>query len=1207
MTTIAIEDNARKNRSRTLCASHCSPVQLACIEDNRASAIRQSTLANDFHHTAASRQTRALQSRMTGSAGPVFQRKKLEDDEPVQAKKSDDMRQRVRLRTTGSGLPDNLQAGIQGLSGLDVSGIRVRYNSPEPAQVNALAFTRGNEIHLGAGQEKHLPHEAWHAVQQRQDRVRPTRRLSSGIPVNDSPALEKEADIMGARALQFKLPTQLPDDGTPGSQRPAPHRSPVQTIQRQEAAGPSAGELLAMSARVSGSHQADMGLLIRMLLAVDTPFVHDTYTRNFGKATPGGIRDPDAIYSFYRSMWLAGMWRHERTLMAWWAKISSVPDPEAFVKGVFGPEFDPGTRAYMRILLTGTKSWDFCRTMVLKVWQRVKAGTGISAEAIYRPRDIYKAARPPADIKKVTCLNDAIRLLDYWGVGLLAVVDISKDYFLALLQYASKLKRNSSDPAEQERLGRQYSDFAAHRQRLIMRKSRYHELLGKLNTVRGSAEKSRDELAGLARTAGSPKDVMETTGRQVTVLNACQASMAGLENSVLSSIRQIPHRERATANMRKYVRQADAGGSFLSMASKLVTAGFGTFAIAITGKKDWIGRLAAGLKVGGFAGLAAKGARLVFRKLLAGLGVDEKQVMKLINNAGPLLMTIIKQTPTFFKNLFKAVKKGFRQFVANIKTHIKTALVGILFGKLAADLGVTMPKDLSLKSIVIMLLQVLGLTPEAFRKRLAGCVGEARLARLEKAWDFINKFFGGGISGLATAFSGYLGNLKSFFITAVTTWLINKVVMAGVDFVVKLLSPIPGLGPLITAFSAFVKLVLEKGRQIAMLGSAVYGSVVPIAQGKLAPAANRIENALGLGVALAAGLLANLAKVGDIGTWVRQKLEALGTRIDTGLKTLCRKCKEKLERLFGRGKGTGKGTGKAKGTKPFSFPRFYFSARKKKSYVTAERRKGRPRLVVVSSPGVPVSTYLFRAVNEGLIEQIQNESHQQKARDLRKKVVALSKQDQEMTMDIVYSGKNQPVLNKKQERLARQISNHFQEIWDLVGVSGGLHKDELKVDSYNSLNSIKGPLMSPHHVPQDGLMKRMAKWVQSVVEHRMRGKDKITTTEKFKKLLNYDRNQGICILMDRNRHRETRTFGMLHDDLENPSAGIVATKDVLTPKEVWARVKRVRIDLKADIKDVRQIYEGKKYTPALTHRSDKGRLTLGLKELRRMNRASWHI
>lgn len=102
-----------------------------------------------------------------------------------------------------TGMPDALKGGIETLSGMDMSDVRVHRNSSQPAQLNALAYAQGNDVHLGPGQEQHLPHEAWHVVQQRQGRVAPTLQMA-GVAVNDDVGLEQEADVMGAKALQTK-------------------------------------------------------------------------------------------------------------------------------------------------------------------------------------------------------------------------------------------------------------------------------------------------------------------------------------------------------------------------------------------------------------------------------------------------------------------------------------------------------------------------------------------------------------------------------------------------------------------------------------------------------------------------------------------------------------------------------------------------------------------------------------------------------------------------------------------------------------------------------------------------------------------------------------------------------------------------------------------------------------------------------------------
>lgn len=103
-----------------------------------------------------------------------------------------------------TGLPGNLKAGIENLSGISLDDVKVHYNSDKPEQLNALAYAHGTEIHVGSGQERHLPHEAWHVVQQKQGRVNSTKQLKS-VDINDDSHLEKEADIMGERAVKMPL------------------------------------------------------------------------------------------------------------------------------------------------------------------------------------------------------------------------------------------------------------------------------------------------------------------------------------------------------------------------------------------------------------------------------------------------------------------------------------------------------------------------------------------------------------------------------------------------------------------------------------------------------------------------------------------------------------------------------------------------------------------------------------------------------------------------------------------------------------------------------------------------------------------------------------------------------------------------------------------------------------------------------------------
>ncbi len=107
----------------------------------------------------------------------------------------------AQAKANATGLPDGLKSGVESLSGMSLDHVRVHRNSSKPAELQAHAFAQGSDIHVAPGQEKHLPHEAWHVVQQAQGRVRPTVQ-AKGVAINDDASLEHEADRMGARAIQ---------------------------------------------------------------------------------------------------------------------------------------------------------------------------------------------------------------------------------------------------------------------------------------------------------------------------------------------------------------------------------------------------------------------------------------------------------------------------------------------------------------------------------------------------------------------------------------------------------------------------------------------------------------------------------------------------------------------------------------------------------------------------------------------------------------------------------------------------------------------------------------------------------------------------------------------------------------------------------------------------------------------------------------------
>ena len=184
------------------------------LVDNRSEAIAQRKLLEAISNSPRVHQLKAYHE-MADNSPQVSQLRAIQDmanNSPQFSKAaqlqamadnySAQKQQPIQKKKNNTGLPDNLKTGMENLSGMSLDDVNVHRNSDKPAQLQAHAYAQGTNIHLGPGQEKHLPHEAWHVVQQKQGRVQPTMQMKGMVNVNDDAGLEKEADKMGEKALR---------------------------------------------------------------------------------------------------------------------------------------------------------------------------------------------------------------------------------------------------------------------------------------------------------------------------------------------------------------------------------------------------------------------------------------------------------------------------------------------------------------------------------------------------------------------------------------------------------------------------------------------------------------------------------------------------------------------------------------------------------------------------------------------------------------------------------------------------------------------------------------------------------------------------------------------------------------------------------------------------------------------------------------------
>ncbi|MHA6485339.1 eCIS core domain-containing protein [Paenibacillus sp. strain BS8-2] len=144
-------------------------------------------------------------AQMQASAGNQAVLQRFKEDNA--AEKESSPQSAPSVSGSGAILPTAVQIKMERSLGADFSDVRI-HTGTQANKVGALAYTQGSDIHFAPGEynpesqsgQQLLGHELTHVVQQKEGRVSPTAQLATGHQLNDNPALESEADRLGAKA-----------------------------------------------------------------------------------------------------------------------------------------------------------------------------------------------------------------------------------------------------------------------------------------------------------------------------------------------------------------------------------------------------------------------------------------------------------------------------------------------------------------------------------------------------------------------------------------------------------------------------------------------------------------------------------------------------------------------------------------------------------------------------------------------------------------------------------------------------------------------------------------------------------------------------------------------------------------------------------------------------------------------------------------------
>ncbi|MBM0740406.1 DUF4157 domain-containing protein [Phormidium sp. CLA17] len=266
----------------------------------------------------------------------------------------------------------------------------------------------------------------------------------------------------------------------------------------------------------------------------------------------------------------------------------------------------------------------------------------------------------------------------------------------------------------------------------------------------------------------------------------------------------------------------------------------------------------------------------------------------IIANAMQAIDDIQRDPVGFLLNLLAAVKLGFNKFLDNILTHLLNGLTNWLFGQLSTA-GIHPPADLSLGSILDLVLQILGLTVDRLWEKLGERIGQENVTRIRGAidrltgiWTFVKDVQEQGIAAVWKYIESQISNLWSTVLEQVESWVMTQVIQKVTAKLLSMLDP-TGIMAVVNSFIAFfnaIQSAIEYFRQILEIVNSFVSTVAEIARGSIEGAAQFLENTLAQSLPVAIGFLANQVGLGNLGERIAEIIGSIRELIDRALNWL---------------------------------------------------------------------------------------------------------------------------------------------------------------------------------------------------------------------------------------------------------------------------------------------------------------------------------
>ena len=274
--------------------------------------------------------------------------------------------------------------------------------------------------------------------------------------------------------------------------------------------------------------------------------------------------------------------------------------------------------------------------------------------------------------------------------------------------------------------------------------------------------------------------------------------------------------------------------------------------------------------------------KFIIEGLLSLLGIPPAAFWAVVNRIQQVISDIADDPLGFASNLLDAIGQGFQQFFDNIVDHLLNGFLQWLFSGLGA-VGVTIPSDFSLKSIITFFLQLMGITWARIRRLLARHLGEENVALIERAYELIATLIEMGPEGIFEMIKEQLNpqNIIDMVIEAAVDFLIEALIRQVTMRIIAMFNPVGAIVQALEAIYRVLKWIFENAARIFRLVETVVNGIADILAGNIGGMANAVEQALAGLIPPVIDFLAGFLGLGNLPDRIADTIRGFQERIES--------------------------------------------------------------------------------------------------------------------------------------------------------------------------------------------------------------------------------------------------------------------------------------------------------------------------------------